>query len=125
MPELSNLFHNIRQILTQSRSQVYRAVNTAMVQTYWEIGRLIVEDEQQGAQRAEYGKAVLKELSQKLTEEFGKGFDERNLRNMRSIYLTFPIWNTVRSELTWSHYQLLVRVENEKARNYYVNEAID
>ncbi len=79
-----------------------------MVQSYWEIGRLLVEDEQQGESRAEYGKAVLQNVSERLTAMFGKGFDVRNLRNMRQFYLTFPKRNTLCSELSWSHYRRLI-----------------
>ena len=118
------LLTNIRELLNQGRKQVFQAVNTAMVQTYWEIGRLIVEDEQQGQARAEYGKGVLKTLSTALTNEFGKGFDVRNLSNMRSFYQAYPIWNAVRTELSWTHYRTLLKVENEQARQWYINEAI-
>ena len=96
-----------------------------MVTAYWNIGRLIVEDEQQGHIRAEYGKSVLSDLSKRLTEEFGKGFTEANLRNMRQFYLCFPNCYALRSELTWTHYRLLIRVQNEKARLWYMNEAAE
>lgn len=119
----SDLLNNIKTLLIQGRKQVVTAVNTAMVQTYWQIGRLIVEDEQQGKARAEYGKALLKNLSIALTAEFGKGFSVRNLRNMRQFYLAFPKWQTVSSVLSWSHYQVLLRLENEQARRWYMNEA--
>lgn len=95
-----------------------------MVQTYWEIGRLIVEDEQQGNTRAEFGKGVLKSLSTELTKEFGKGFDASNLRHMRQFYLKFPICDAVRHELSWTHYRTLLRLKNEQARQWYINEAI-
>ncbi len=120
----NELLSNIRELLNQGRKQVFQAVNAAMVQTYWEIGRLIVEDEQQGQARAEYGKGVLKTLSTALTNEFGKGFDVRNLSNMRSFYQAYPIWNAVRTELSWTHYRTLLKVENEQARQWYINEAI-
>lgn len=118
------LLTNIRELLNQGRKHVFQAINAAMVQTYWEIGRLIVEDEQQGQARAEYGKGVLKTLSTALTNEFGKGFDVRNLSNMRSFYQAYPIWNAVRTELSWTHYRTLLKVENEQARQWYINEAI-
>ena len=100
MNNLSNnaLYANIREILTSARQQICTTVNSTMVQAYWHIGQLIVEDEQQGAKRAEYGKQLLQQLSLKLSEEFGKGFDARNLRYMRLFYQVFPIWNAVRSE---------------------------
>lgn len=119
-----NIYSEIKETLLQSRDHAYSAVNFAMVQAYWQIGHIIVEHEQNGSLRAEYGKAVLQSLSERLTEEFGKGFDVRNLRNMRSFYLEFPKWNAVRSELTWTHYRSLLRVENEAARNWYMEECI-
>lgn len=96
-----------------------------MVQAYWHIRRLIVEDEQQGKSRAEYGKAQLQQLSKPLTDDFGKGFDERNLRNMRRFYLAFPIWNAVRTELSWTHFRTLIRIENDVARQWYMQEAVN
>ncbi|MGL5110616.1 MAG: PDDEXK nuclease domain-containing protein [Vibrio ordalii] len=123
--EQNPLLNHIRELLTQGRKQALHAVNAAMVQTYWEIGRLIVEDEQQGESRAEYGKQVLASLSKSLSQEFGKGFDVRNLRNMRSFYLAFPIRNAVRTELSWTHYRTLLKVGNEQARQWYIREAID
>lgn len=119
------LFAEIRQILIGARQTAYKAVNFAMVTAYWNIGRLIVEDEQQGSTRAEYGKAVLADLSVRLTEEFGKGFTEANLRNMRQFYQCFPNCYALRSELTWTHYRLLIRVQDEAARQWYMNEAAE
>lgn len=119
-----NLYDSIREILLKSRNQAYKAVNSAMIMAYWSIGRTIVEYEQKGLDRAEYGKQVLERLSQKLTDEFGSGFNIRNLRYMRKFYLTFRNGNAVRSELTWTHYRSLLRIENEKARNWYMEEAI-
>lgn len=95
-----------------------------MVVTYWEIGHLIVEHEQQGQARAEYGKQQLEQLSKQLTNEFGKGFDMTNLRNMRRMYLAFPIRDAVRLELSWTHYRILLRIENSAARDWYAQEAI-
>lgn len=120
----NKLLHNIAAIIEQARQQVRATVNSAMVQSYWEIGRLIVEEEQQGASRAAYGKQQLQIFSEALTAQFGKGFDVRNLRNMRQFYLTFPIWNAVRTELSWTHYRHLLRIENEHARQWYLNEAV-
>ncbi len=118
------LLSNIRKLLNQGRKKTAQAVNSIMVQTYWEIGRLIVEDEQQGNTRAEFGKGVLKSLSTELTKEFGKGFDTSNLRHMRQFYLKFPICDAVRHELSWTHYRTLLRLKNEQARQWYINEAI-
>lgn len=124
LPEYNDLFAQISQLVEQARGQVQRSINTAMVQTYWHIGRLIVEHEQQGESRAAYGRGQLDELALRLTERFGKGFKARNLRNMRSFYLVFPIWNAVRTELSWTHYRALLRVENPSARDWYMQEAI-
>ncbi len=121
----NQLLSNIREILLSARHTAYKAVNFAMVTAYWNIGKLIVEDEQNGNVRAEYGKAVLEELSTKLTEEFGKGFTITNLKNMRQFYLLFPKGHTLRGELTWSHYRLLIKVKNEQARLWYMNEAAE
>lgn len=120
-----NLYQNISSILKAARANAYKAVNFAMVNSYWSIGKLIVEDEQNGSARAEYGKAVLQKLSEKLTTEFGKGFDESNLRYMRLFYNAFPIRDTLRHELSWSHYRMLLRVKDEKSRNWYMNEAAE
>ena len=107
-----------------SRNQAYSAVNFAMVQAYWQIGRIIVEHEQNGNVRAYYGKAVLQELSSRLTKDFGKGFSVRTLQQMKKFYVTFPNTNALRSQLTWTHYRLLLSVENEQARQWYMDEAI-
>lgn len=152
------LYVEIKSILTEARQSAYRAVNFAMVAAYWEIGKRIVEYEQQGRKRAAYGDAVLQTLSQRLTQDFGKGFSVVSLKNFRQFYLAFPsrqkssalrgefkaqaqqkgsalrsqspanenvpIRYALRAELGWTHYRLLMRVENEKAREYYLNEAI-
>ncbi|GIU43749.1 hypothetical protein TUM4438_13370 [Shewanella sairae] len=115
----------VRELLSQSRQQLQYAVNSTMVLTYWQVGCLIVEDEQQGEARAEYGKQVLQLLSTELTAEFGKGFDVRNLRNMRMFYQTFPIRDALRTELSWTHYRALLRVEQPTARQWYLEEAIN
>jgi len=115
-PSKTSFYSDIRQILQSARSQAYIAVNTAMVEAYWLIGKRIVEEEQQGKERAKYGKYLIRNLADRLTVEFGKGFQARNLRNMRGFYLTFPKWNAVRTELSWSHYRALIRIENPQAR---------
>jgi predicted nuclease of restriction endonuclease-like (RecB) superfamily len=119
-----NLFSTIKEIIIQARQRVLRQVNGALLDTYWHIGRIIVEEEQGGNLRADYGKYTLKYLAQNLTEEFGKGFDYTNLTNMRKFYLAFPILDTLRQELSWSHYRLLCRIDTENKRNYYLNESI-
>ena len=106
----------------QSRQRVYRMVNSSLLETYWQIGKLIIEDEQQGNTKSQYGKATLKKLANQLTFEFGKGFDERNLNNMRAFYTSFPIWNALRTELSWTHYRLVSRMDIEDKKNYYCVE---
>ena len=105
--EVEDLYAGIRNILANARQRAYSAVNFAMVESYWLIGQQIVEHEQHGEARADYGKGLLKELAAKLSVEFGKGFDESNLRYMRLFYRCFPIRDTLRHELTWSHYRRL------------------
>lgn len=119
------LFQSIREIINQSREKVFRVANSTLLLTYWQIGQLIVEDEQKGKERAEYGKFVLKNLSKKLTIEFGKGFDYTNLSNMRKFYQAFPIVDTLSQQLSWSHYRLLSAQENKEKRKYYLQEAIE
>jgi len=113
----NGLFEQVLHIVEAARSQIKQTVNSQMVQAYWHIGRIIVEHEQQGKNRAEYGKALLKTLSQQLTERLGKGFDASNLRNMRRFYQAFPMQETVSLELSWSHYNLLARQQNQQARH--------
>jgi hypothetical protein len=96
-----NLFFEIKTLIEQARSSIVRTVNWAMVLTHWEIGRRIVEEEQKGQERATYGQFLIKNLSEKLTLEFGKGFDARELRKMRQFYTYFPIRDALRPELTW------------------------
>ncbi|MBM7074683.1 hypothetical protein JQC92_22175 [Shewanella sp. 202IG2-18] len=119
------LLEDIRSVLLESRTQTSRAINSVIVQTYWQIGQMIVEKEQNDKTSTEYGKGHLKSISSALTEEFGKGFDERNLRNMRKFYVTFPNWNAVRSELAWTHYRILIRIDNSLARDWYLKEAVE
>ena len=118
------LFIAIRQIVEEAHRRVLRQSNTILLQMYWEIGKLIVEDEQKGKARAEYGKRVLKELSKKLTMEFGRGFDESNLKNMRIFYRAFPIRDSLRHELSWTHYRILSRIEDAEKRQQYIELAI-
>ncbi|WP_343696755.1 PDDEXK nuclease domain-containing protein [Flavobacterium sp.] len=120
----SPLFSEIRDIILQSRQHVFRMANSALLETYWGIGKVIIENEQKGKDRADYGKSTLKNLANQLTLEFGKGFDERNLNNMRAFYKSFPIWNALRTELSWTHYRLLSRLNSEEKINYYLNESV-
>ena len=119
-----DIYSEIKETLLQSRDQAYTAVNFAIVQAYWQIGRIIVEHEQNGSLRAEYGKAVLQEISEKLQQEFGGGFSVRNLQQMKKFYVLFPNTNALRSQLTWTHYRALLRVENDDVRNWYMEECI-
>lgn len=121
----TQLLNDIRELLTHARQTLVQTVNTAMVQTYWHVGRLIVEHEQKGQARAEYGKQVLEQLAQNLTTEFGKGFDTTNLRRMRRLYDLYPIRDSLRLELSWTHYRTLIRIENPSARDWYANECIN
>lgn len=114
-------YQHIRSILENARNQVYSAANSAMVYAYWNIGKSIVEA-QGGNERAEYGKKIISELSQKLTEDFGKGFTVSNLKYMRQFYLMFPNGHALSGELSWTHYRHLLRVENPTARNFYMEE---
>ena len=120
----SELFKNVRAILAKARATVYTAANTAMVEAYWNVGREIVE-KQGGASRAKYGDGLVKSLAVRLTAEFGEGFTVPNLRNMRQFYLTFPKRYALRSELNWTHYRILMRVESDDARDYYFNECVE
>lgn len=122
---LNNLYDAIKQVIDQSRATAYRAANSLMVKANWEIGRYIFEEEQKGKERAVYGSYLINELSKKLTTDYGKGFDKSNLWYMRQFYETFKILDAVRRELSWIHYRLLLRVEDEKARSFYAQESID
>ena len=127
--EVSNNYINeIKKILKNARQKAYTAVNSAMVEAYWKIGRRIVEEEQNGKERAEYGKEILQNLSKELTEEFGKGYSYRTLREIRQFYLMFSDfekWRTVSAKLTWSHFQKVLKVSDEKARIFYLTEAAE
>jgi predicted nuclease of restriction endonuclease-like (RecB) superfamily len=117
------LLEQLRHLIQQARQQALRAVDIVQVRTCWEVGRHIVEFEQHGADRAKYGAKLLSRLSDRLTSEFGGGFDERNLRHMRAFYQEFPIWNAVRTELSWTHYRTLLKVDDPAARKWYMEEA--
>lgn len=143
------LVNDIKRILSEARTQAYSAVNTAMVQAYWLIGKRIVEEEQRGEERAAYGKEIIKTLSKELTLEFGRGYSERSLREIRQFYNLFkdffviedskntinaiqrtPFaesenrnWRTLFAKLHWSHFQRVLRISDEKARHYYLTES--
>ncbi|HHT67321.1 MAG TPA: DUF1016 domain-containing protein [Erysipelotrichaceae bacterium] len=119
----NNFYNEIKSILINARNKVYTTANFAMVEAYWNIGKKIIE-EQSGKDTAEYGQGLIKELSKQMTKDFGKGFTVTNLKYMRQFYLTFPNGHALRGELSWTHYRSLIRVENENARNFYLEEAI-
>ena len=116
-------YEQIKKILFEARNKAYQTANFAMVEAYWNIGKSIVE-QQGGEEKAEYGVRLIAELSKQMTTDFGKGFTVANLKNMRQFYLTFPKSYALRSELSWTHYRLLMRVENKNARRFYIEEAI-
>ena len=118
-----NLYADIKGVLTSARITAVVAVNTAMVKAYWGIGKLIVEA-QGGEHKAAYGVNLLNEISERLTAEYGKGFDPSNLRRMRQFYLAFPICDTVCHKLSWSHIRHLIKVSDADARIYYAQESI-
>ena len=138
LSENGNYILEIKQILALARQKAYSAVNTAMVEAYWLIGKRIVEEEQNGNNKAVYGSELLKTLSSELTSEFGKGFSPTNIKNFRKFYILFndngksqtvsdqskdSISQTLSAKLSWSHYERIIRVENENARNWYIKEA--
>lgn len=114
-------YNQIKEILSSARAKVYSAANFAMVEAYWEIGKSIVE-KQGGNATAEYGAKLIEELSKQMTADFGKGFTVANLKNMRQFYLTFPNRYALRSQLSWTHYRMIMRVEDAAAREFYVDE---
>jgi predicted nuclease of restriction endonuclease-like (RecB) superfamily len=153
-----NFIADIKNIVQGARKQTYAAINNYMLEAYWKIGERIVTEEQKGEMRAEYGTFLIKELSKRLTEDFGKGFDITNLKNFRMFYIKFGgsekgdavrsfLQNTenetfekgdavrhlseimdstiLRKELTWTHYRIIMHVDNPPARKYYMNEAAD
>ncbi len=119
-----SFYHDIKSILQTARDNAYKSVNFIMVEAYWNIGKKIVEVEQNGETKAKYGSNLISELSKQLTVDFGSGFSARNIRNMRQLYNCFPIWQTVSAKLSWSHYLLILKIEDEKAKDYYIQETI-
>lgn len=115
IPEKADeLYKSIKLVIENSRQTVYCLANATMVQSYWHIGKLIIEEEQKGRERAEYGKELISNLSRKLSVDFGKGFTEINLKHMRQFYLAFENSHALRDELSWTHYRLIEIVEQEK-----------
>ena len=122
---INNLFDTINNIIEEARNSVYRSANFTMVKAYWNIGKVIVEEEQKGRERAEYGKEIIISLAQKLSKEHGKGFTETNLKYMRQFYQFFEKSHSLRDELSWTHYRLLLKVKNEKERLFYMQESVE
>ncbi len=122
--ELDTLYDEVRHIIDEGRNTVYRAANAAMVHSYWQIGKLIVEEEQKGKERAKYGTELIRNLASRLSSDYGKGFTETNLKYMRQFYNHFGNRHALRDDLSWTHYRLLLKVEKEVARTFYVSEAV-
>jgi len=122
--EKETAYGRIRAIIENARGNIARAVNSEMVTAYWYIGKEIVEEEQRGKKRAEYGKKLIETLSQKLSDDFGKGFDATNVWNMRKFYQIYPILDAVRRELSWTHYRILMRIDKREGRSFYEVECI-
>jgi predicted nuclease of restriction endonuclease-like (RecB) superfamily len=120
----STIYDSIKEILTKAREKAYKAVNFAMVEAYWNIGKLIVEA-QDGNERADYGDYLLKNLSIELTREFGKGFTITNLKYMRQFNIAFSKGHTLCDQLSWSHYRLLSKIDDENIRQFYVEECVE
>ncbi len=121
----ASLLHSLRELIQGARQKALRAVDAVQVQTCWEIGRHIVEFEQGGAVRADYGSRLVPLLAESLTRDFGRGFDASNLRYMRLFYKALPIRDALRHELSWTHYRTLLKVESETARSWYMAEAAE
>lgn len=119
-----DFYARIREILDNARQQAYVAVNASMVHAYWNVGKSIVE-QQGGKDRAEYGASLIKGLSERLTEDYGKGFTPTNLRYMRQFFVLSPNHHALRDELSWIHYRMLLKVENDDARAFYLNECAE
>ena len=118
------LLHNVRHILQEARAKVIHHVNSTLVRAYWQVGKYIVEYEQQGTGRAGYGKAVINTLSRRLVAEFGNGFTATNLRYMRQFYQCYPKYHTLCDKLSWSHCRTLLKVSGDAARDFYLHECV-
>jgi predicted nuclease of restriction endonuclease-like (RecB) superfamily len=121
----NSLYEQIAGLIQSARKQVATQVNTALLTTYWNVGRLIVEDEQNSEHRAEYGKRVLVDLSKRLTKDFGKGFSRSNLHWMRELYIKYPICQTLSNKLSWSHYCELLTISDDTKRSFYEKECVN
>lgn len=121
---LDKLYEKVKSVIEKNREKVFKTINFETVKGYWEIGKYIVEDEQNGKQRATKGDALIKKLSEKLTSEYGSGFDYSNVKHMKKFYLIFPKGDALSDKISWTHYRTLLKVDNEKARGFYINESI-
>jgi predicted nuclease of restriction endonuclease-like (RecB) superfamily len=122
---IDKIYTEVSQIITEARDTVYRTANSEMVKAYWNIGKLIIDEEQRGTVKAEYGKELMIILSKKLTKELGRGFSKSNLFNMRRLYISYPIFQTVSGKLSWSHYCELLTISDNEARSFYEKEALN
>ena len=120
-----DLIAQIQTIIANAQVKAIRSVDTERMLMYWQIGKKIFEEEQQGQDRAEYGKFLLKSISDVFQPQFGSGFSVRQLERNRQFYRAFPIWNALRTELSWTHYRLLCRLDTEEKKNYYLRESIE
>jgi len=122
--EVSKIYSDIAELLNVARTKAYTSINSIMVETYWKIGQRIVEEEQDGKARAEYGSKLIENLSKYLTDTFGKGFSEANLKNMRQFYLTYPEFDTqCVANLSWTNIRTIIRISDKQERDYYLKEA--
>ncbi|MBU4500956.1 MAG: hypothetical protein KKA79_00065 [Nanoarchaeota archaeon] len=121
----TELIKKISKLVDRSRKELIQNINTKIVYTYWNIGKYIIDYEQRGKERADYGSELIKTLSKELSSRLGKGFSQRNLRDMRRMYLVYPKWQTVSAKLGWSHYCILLSIEDETKRKFYENEAVN
>ena len=122
---IDTLYQDACQIIENARSNAVRSVDFCRVQMYWNLGKRIFEEEQQGKERADYGTYLIKNLSKRLTPEYGSGFSVRQLEQGRQFYRTYPIANTVRSQLNWSQYRRLIQIEDPDKREYYELESVN
>ncbi len=118
----STLINNIRDLIFKAQENAVRAINKERVILYWNIGKHIIEEEQKGKERAEYGSFLIKTIAQELTKDFGSGFSVRQLETCRQFYNEFPIAHTLRAQLNWSQYKLLIRIDNQDKRDFYIEE---
>jgi hypothetical protein len=119
-----NIIHEIKSLIAKAKECAIRSVDHHRTVMYWHIGERIFNEEQQGKDRADYGNYLIKYLSEQLQPEYGSGFSYRQLELMRQFYRTFPIANSLRSQLSWTHYRLLLRIDNEDKREYYIAETV-